>query len=75
MLLIAGLGNPGQKYQNHRHNVGFMAVDEIHRHEMFSPWKSKFQAMCAEGTIGGEKTLLINPNTFMNESGRAVGEA
>ena len=75
MLLIAGLGNPGQKYQNHRHNVGFMAVDEIHRHENFSPWKSRFQAMCAEGTIGGVKTFLIKPNTFMNESGRAVGEA
>ncbi len=75
MLLIAGLGNPGQKHQNHRHNVGFMAVDEIHRHENFSPWKSRFQAMCAEGTIGGVKTLLIKPNTFMNESGRAVGEA
>ena len=75
MLLIAGLGNPGQKYANHRHNVGFMAVDEIHRHETFSPWRPKFQALTAEGMIAGEKALLIKPTTFMNESGRALGEA
>lgn len=75
MLLIAGLGNPGQKHEKQRHNVGFMAVDELHRHEDFSPWKSRFNGMTAEGTVGGEKTLLIKPSTFMNESGRAVGEA
>ena len=75
MLLISGLGNPGPKHQKQRHNVGFMAVDEIHRHGDFTPWKSRFQAMTAEGTLGGKKTLLLKPNTFMNESGRAVGEA
>ena len=75
MLLIAGLGNPGNKYENNRHNVGFMAVDEIHRHGSFSPWKSKFQALISDGTLAGEKVLLIKPTTFMNESGRAVGEA
>lgn len=75
MLLIVGLGNPGPKYEKQRHNVGFMAVDEIHRHENFSPWKVRFQGLTAEGQIGGEKTLLIKPATFMNESGRAVGEA
>ena len=75
MLLIAGLGNPGPKSQNHRHNVGFMAVDEIHRHSDFSDWKPKFQALTSEGVLSGQKTLLIKPTTFMNESGRAVGEA
>lgn len=75
MLLIVGLGNPGPKYQNHRHNVGFMAVDEIHRHDGFSSWKVRFQAQCAEGKMGDDKVLLLKPTTFMNESGRAVGEA
>ena len=74
MLLIVGLGNPGQKYEKQRHNVGFMAVDEIHRHESFSTWKPKFQALIAEGSIGGIKCILAKPTTFMNESGRAVGE-
>ncbi len=74
MLLIVGLGNPGPKYANQRHNVGFMAVDEIHRHEGFSPWKARFQALIAEGTLAGIKCLLVKPTTFMNESGRAVGE-
>ena len=55
MLLIVGLGNPGPKYANQRHNVGFMAVDEIHRHEGFSPWKARFQALIAEGTLAGRK--------------------
>ncbi|MEP0940330.1 MAG: aminoacyl-tRNA hydrolase [Rhizobiaceae bacterium] len=74
MLLIVGLGNPGPKYANHRHNVGFMAVDEIHRHESFPAWKAKYQALISEGSIAGEKCLLIKPTTYMNESGRAVGE-
>ncbi|MGI9356580.1 MAG: aminoacyl-tRNA hydrolase [Rhizobiaceae bacterium] len=75
MLIVAGLGNPGSKYAKQRHNIGFMAVDEIHRHEGFSPWKSKFHGMAAEGLLGGEKTLLLKPSTYMNESGRSVGEA
>ncbi len=74
MLIIAGLGNPGAKHAKQRHNVGFMAVDEIHRHEDFSPWKARFQALVAEGRLGTKKTLLIKPTTYMNESGRAVGE-
>lgn len=74
MLLIVGLGNPGPKYANHRHNVGFMAVDEIHRHESFPAWKAKFQALISEGSIAGTKCILAKPTTFMNESGRAVGE-
>ncbi len=75
MLLFAGLGNPGGKYQNNRHNVGFMAADAIARRHGFSPWSKKFQGLVAEGAIGGEKVLLIKPQTFMNLSGQSVGEA
>ena len=75
MLLFAGLGNPGVKYANNRHNAGFMAADAIARRHDFSPWSKKFQGLIAEGTIGGEKVLLIKPQTFMNLSGQAVGEA
>jgi PTH1 family peptidyl-tRNA hydrolase len=75
MLILAGLGNPGPKYEHNRHNIGFMAVDEIARRWSFSPWRSKFQAQVAEGTIGPERIILLKPQTFMNESGRSVGEA
>ncbi|NKM55447.1 aminoacyl-tRNA hydrolase [Rhizobium anhuiense] len=75
MLIIAGLGNPGGKYAGNRHNIGFMAVDAIHRRHSFSPWSKKFRAEIAEGEIGGEKVLLIKPQTFMNLSGESVGEA
>ncbi|KEG17010.1 aminoacyl-tRNA hydrolase [Bartonella bacilliformis] len=75
MLLIAGLGNPGSHYQNNRHNIGFMAVDAIHEAFSFSPWSKKFQAEVSNGLINGEKILLIKPQTFMNLSGQAIGEA
>jgi peptidyl-tRNA hydrolase, PTH1 family len=75
MYIIAGLGNPGSKYANNRHNVGFMAADAIARRHSFSPWSKKFQAEIAEGKLAGEKVLLIKPQTFMNLSGQAVGEA
>ncbi|KQZ87089.1 peptidyl-tRNA hydrolase [Mesorhizobium sp. Root157] len=75
MLLFAGLGNPGAKYANNRHNVGFMAADAIARRHSFSPWSRKFQAEIAEGKLGSEKVLLIKPQTFMNLSGQSVGEA
>ncbi|MET3518527.1 aminoacyl-tRNA hydrolase [Mesorhizobium abyssinicae] len=75
MLVFAGLGNPGAKYANNRHNVGFMAVDAIARRHSFSPWSKKFQGLIAEGTLAGEKILLVKPQTFMNLSGQAVGEA
>ena len=75
MYIIAGLGNPGSKYANNRHNVGFMAADAIARRHSFSPWSKKFQAEIAEGKLAGEKILLIKPQTFMNLSGQAVGEA
>lgn len=75
MLLFVGLGNPGAKYADNRHNVGFMAADAIARRHSFSPWTRKFQAEIAEGRLDGEKVLLIKPQTFMNLSGQAVGEA
>jgi peptidyl-tRNA hydrolase, PTH1 family len=75
MLLFAGLGNPGAKYANNRHNIGFMAVDEIVRRHNFSSWRKKFSSDMSEGNLGGEKVLVLKPQTYMNESGRAVGEA
>jgi PTH1 family peptidyl-tRNA hydrolase len=75
MKLIVGLGNPGEKYASNRHNIGFMAVDEIARGYGFGPWKKRFQGLAAEGQIGLEKCLLLKPSTYMNESGRSVGEA
>ncbi|MBI1385649.1 MAG: aminoacyl-tRNA hydrolase [Rhizobiales bacterium] len=75
MKLIVGLGNPGPKYARNRHNIGFLAVEEIHRANGFSPWRKKFQGEIAEGTIAGARCLLLKPQTYMNESGRSVGEA
>ncbi|MFV1493961.1 aminoacyl-tRNA hydrolase [Phaeobacter sp. JH18-32] len=75
MKLFVGLGNPGAKYAGNRHNIGFMALDQIARDHGFSPWKSKFQAQISEGVLGGTKVLLLKPQTFMNLSGQSVGEA
>ena len=75
MQLWVGLGNPGPQYAMHRHNVGFMAVDTIAEVHSFGPVQKKFQGWLQEGRIGLEKILLLKPATFMNESGRAVGEA
>ena len=75
MKLFVGLGNPGAKYARNRHNVGFMAVDQIAAAHGAGPWRKKFQGLVADVTIAGEKLLLLKPETFMNESGRAVGEA
>lgn len=75
MLLIAGLGNPGPRYAKQRHNIGFMAADAIARRQSFSRWSNKFKAQIAEGSVGDEKILLIKPQTFMNLSGEAVGQA
>jgi len=74
MLIIAGLGNPGSKYAGNRHNIGFMAADEIVRRHSFGPWKSKHKAEISDGTLNGEKVLVVKPTTFMNESGQAIGE-
>jgi PTH1 family peptidyl-tRNA hydrolase len=75
MILIAGLGNPGAQYAHNRHNFGFLAVDEIAARWRFGPWKKKFQGLAAEGDIGDTRALLLKPQTFYNESGRAVNEA
>lgn len=75
MLLIVGLGNPGPKYQKHRHNVGFMAVDAIIDRHNFSKSQNKFKSEVFEGKLAGEKALILKPQTFMNLSGEAVGEA
>ncbi|AKH41543.1 PTH1 family peptidyl-tRNA hydrolase [Altererythrobacter atlanticus] len=75
MQLWVGLGNPGPQYAMHRHNVGFMAMDVIAEMHGFGPVQKKFQGWLQEGRIGGEKILLLKPATFMNESGRSVGEA
>ncbi len=73
--LWVGLGNPGPQYAMHRHNVGFMALDTIADVHNFGPEQKKFQGWLREGRIGGQKVLLLKPATFMNESGRSVGEA
>ncbi|WP_075289726.1 aminoacyl-tRNA hydrolase [Pararhizobium arenae] len=75
MQIFAGLGNPGGKYAGNRHNIGFMAIDAIHRRHNFSPWSKKFKAEISEGELGGERILLMKPQTFMNLSGESVGEA
>lgn len=75
MHLFVGLGNPGTKYAHNRHNIGFMAVEEIARRHGFAPWRRRFQGETSEGTLDGERVMLLRPTTFMNESGRAVQEA
>lgn len=75
MKLFVGLGNPGAKYAGHRHNVGFMAVEQIAERHGFGPWRRRFQGLASDGELNGEKVLLLKPETYMNESGRAVGEA
>jgi PTH1 family peptidyl-tRNA hydrolase len=75
MRIFAGLGNPGAKYAGNRHNIGYMALDRIAVDHGFAPWRGKFQSSISEGRLGSEKVLLIKPETFMNLSGQAVGEA
>lgn len=79
MLILAGLGNPGPKYAGNRHNIGFMAADAIHRRWRFGPERQKFKALTSEGEIptdhGPVRTLLLKPQTYMNDSGRSIGEA
>ncbi|MBN7786927.1 aminoacyl-tRNA hydrolase [Ponticoccus gilvus] len=75
MQILVGLGNPGAKYAANRHNIGFMALDRIASDHGFGPWKAKFQGQIAEGRLGGDRALLLKPETFMNLSGQSVGEA
>ena len=73
MKIIVGLGNPGREYAQTKHNVGFMLVDALAEKLGIADWQSKFDALIAEGRMGTEKILLVKPQTYMNESGRAVG--
>lgn len=75
MLLFVGLGNPGSRHADNRHNIGFMAVQAIARRHNIGPWRRRFQGVACEGPIGGERVQLLLPGTYMNESGRAVAEA
>src|SRR5271170_8218739 len=75
MLLLVGLGNPGAQFAGNRHNIGFMAVEEIAKRHGIGPWRRRFQGVATEGMIGGARSLLLLPGTYMNESGRAVAEA
>ncbi len=75
MKLFVGLGNPGSKYAGNRHNIGFMALDQIASDHGFAPWRAKFQGKLSEGRLGREKVMLLKPETFMNLSGQSVGEA
>jgi PTH1 family peptidyl-tRNA hydrolase len=75
MILLAGLGNPGARYAKNRHNIGFMAIAAIAAEHRIGPFRARFQGAAAEGLIGGERALLLMPQTFMNDSGRSVGEA
>lgn len=75
MKLFVGLGNPGDKYSANRHNIGFMAVERIADAHGFSPWRKKFQGLISEGSLGGTRVTLLKPETYMNDSGRSVGDA
>ena len=75
MLLLVGLGNPGRDYAGNRHNIGFMALGRMAGVHGFSPFREKFQGELSQGEVAGEKALAFRPLTYMNESGRAVGEA
>ena len=75
MKLIVGLGNPGREYERHRHNVGFMVVEALLPRARGELNQEKFAAKVGQGTLAGERVLFLEPQTFMNLSGRSVGEA
>ncbi|MEA2779709.1 MAG: peptidyl-tRNA hydrolase, family [Rhodospirillaceae bacterium] len=75
MRLVVGLGNPGPGHAGNRHNIGFLAADLIVRRYGFGPWRSRFHGLAAEGEIAGEKIIVLKPETYMNDSGRAVAAA
>lgn len=75
MLLLVGQGNPGPKYAKNRHNIGFRAVEVIAERWRFGPWRKKFASEVCEGEVDGVRALILKPQTFYNETGRAVGEA
>jgi PTH1 family peptidyl-tRNA hydrolase len=75
MKLLVGLGNPGSGHARQRHNVGFMAAERIAERHRLGPWKKKFAGLSCEGVIDGHRVVLLKPQTYMNDSGRSVGEA
>lgn len=75
MMLFVGLGNPGRAYAGNRHNIGFMAADAIARLHRFPVFRGRFKGLVSEAVLAGEKVLLLKPETYMNDSGRAVQEA
>jgi len=75
LRLLVGLGNPGRGYAHNRHNIGFLAADEIHRRHRLGPWRARFQGLVSEGEIGSGRVALLKPETYMNESGRSVAAA
>ncbi|GJE25451.1 aminoacyl-tRNA hydrolase [Methylobacterium organophilum] len=75
MRLIVGLGNPGPRYAHNRHNIGFLALDEIARVHRAAPFRKRFQGEASEAVLGSERVILLKPLTYMNESGRSVAEA
>jgi len=75
MKIVVGIGNPGKKYARSRHNVGFMVADRLAERHGLGPWRRRFHAKAVEGRVGGEKILLMKPETYVNETGRALSEA
>ncbi len=75
MRLLVGLGNPGPRYAGNRHNIGYMVVDAIAARHGLARWRRRFHGLVSEGLVGGERVLLLKPETYMNDSGRAVAEA
>lgn len=73
--IVVGLGNPGDKYENTRHNAGFLVVDELARRGRFAVQKAKHKALTNTAVIGGQGVLVMKPTTYMNLSGEAVGDA
>ena len=72
MILLTGLGNPGEKFKNNRHNIGFMIADQIAKHYFSQPFRSKFFGDFSEGKVNDDRVLLLKPATFMNNSGQSV---
>ena len=71
--MIVGLGNPGRQYEESKHNTGFRVIDELAKRWNVTLWQDKMDALVAQTTVNGEKIILVKPQTYMNESGRAVG--
>ena len=75
MLLLVGLGNPGPGHAKNRHNIGYMAADEIVRRYSFGPWRRRFHGSVSEGRLAGRRAIVLKPETYMNHSGQSVAAA